>query len=199
MNPGARSGIVSGPFGDRASIPMRFEVTKEDIRKANVPHEIFLTNLIGNHILMTVGAGGVAGSFPWVMAVIPAISFSLLGYILWRARKSLTKDPWYVMCHWQVCARRSRIFIGMLSLLLVAMALGWVGYTYGGMMKEAVMALVIGTGILPVMATVLVLVIVESDALYHASQAKLPKWVVERYPNPDAKVLPEEDPAQAPS
>ena len=65
---------------------MRFDVSPDEIRKANVPHEIFLTNLIGNHILMTVGAGGVAGSFPWVMAVIPVMSFSLLGYTLWRAR-----------------------------------------------------------------------------------------------------------------
>ncbi|MGE5152386.1 MAG: hypothetical protein ACM3ST_00065 [Bdellovibrio bacteriovorus] len=172
---------------------MRFEVSKEDIKKANVPHEIFLTNLIGNHILMTVAAGGVAGSFPWVMAVIPAISFGLLSYILWRARWSLTRDPWYVMCHWQLTARRARIFIAMLSLLLVVMALGWAGYTYGGMMKEAVWALIGGTGILPIMVTVLVLVIVESDALYHANQAKLPKWVVQRYPNPHAKVIAEDD------
>ena len=171
---------------------MRFEVSKEEIKKANVPHEWFLTNLIGNHILMAVAAGGVAGTFPWVMAIIPAVSFAILGYILWRARRSQAIDPWYVMCHWQVSARRSRILILMLSLLLVIMALGWVGYTYAGMMSEAVWALVGGVGLLPVMVTVLVLVIIESDSLYHASQAKLPNWVVERFPNPDAKVIPEE-------
>ncbi|HSQ06972.1 MAG TPA: hypothetical protein VLM84_04675 [Chromatiaceae bacterium] len=174
---------------------MRFDVPAAEIKKANIPHEIFLTNLIGNHILMTVGAGGIAGSFPWVMAIIPITSFSLLGFILWRARRALTRDPWYVMCHWQVCARRSRIFIAMLLMLLLVMTLGWVGYAYLGWMKEAVMALVAGTGILPVMVTVLVLIIVESDALYHANQAKLPNWVVERYPNPEATVIHEEKPA----
>ena len=168
---------------------MRFEVSDRDIKKANVPHEIFLTNLIGNHILMAVAAGGIAGSFPWVMALIPAISFAMLGYTLWRARRSLRIDPWYVMCHWQVCARRSRIFIGMLLLLLTVMALGWAGHVYGGMMKEAVIALIVGAGILPVMGTVLVLIIIESDALYHANQAKLPAWVVARFPNPDAKLI----------
>ncbi|MEA1048944.1 hypothetical protein U5801_03840 [Lamprobacter modestohalophilus] len=165
---------------------MRFEVSDREIKQANIPHEIFLTNLIGNHILMAVAAGGIAGSFPWVMAIIPAISFSILTYTLWRAHRSIGRDPWYVMCHWQVCARRSRIFIGMLSLLMVAMLLGWAGHAYGGMMKEAAIALVAGIGILPVMVTVLVLIIVESDALYNASQAKLPAWVVERFPNPDA-------------
>jgi hypothetical protein len=59
-------------------------------------------------------------------------------------------------------------------------------------MREAVWALIGGVGILPVMVTVLVLIIIESDALYHANQAKLPSWVVERFPNAQAKVLPEE-------
>ncbi|MGB5736634.1 MAG: hypothetical protein WBM40_19565 [Thiohalocapsa sp.] len=176
---------------------MRFEVSDRDIKKANIPHEIFLTNLIGNHILMAVAAGGIAGSFPWVMAAIPVISFAMLGYTLWRARQSLTRDPWYVMCHWQVCARRSRIFIVMLLLLLMVVALGWAGHVYGGMMKEAMIALVVGAGILPVMGTILVLIIIESDALYHANQAKLPDWVVARFPNPDAKVIADDPTAPA--
>jgi hypothetical protein len=171
---------------------MRFDVSKEDIKKANVPHEIFLTNLIGNHILMAVAAGGVAGTFPWVMALIPVISFSLLGYTLWRARRSRGLDPWYAMCHWQVCARRSKIFIAMLTMLLVIALLGWVGYTYLGLMREAVLALIGGVGILPVMVTVLILIIIESDALYHANQAKLPAWVVERYPPPPGVTVIEE-------
>jgi hypothetical protein len=65
------------------------------------------------------------------------------------------------------------------------------------MMKEAAIALVAGGGILPVMVTVLVLIIVESDALYHANQAKLPRWVVERFPNPDAVVIEDDAPAAA--
>jgi len=178
---------------------MRFDISPDQIKKANFPHELFLTNLIGNHILLAVAMGGLAGSFPWVMAFIPIISLSILGFTLWRARRSVGRDPWYVMCHWQVCARRSRIFIVMLSMLLVAMLLGWIGYSYGGMMKEAVWALVIGIGILPVMATILVLIIVESDALYHANQAKLPNWVVERFPNPEAKVIEEESQASHPA
>jgi len=168
---------------------MRFDVPHDEIKRANIPHELFLTNLVGNHILMAVAAGGIAGSFPWVMAIIPLISVCILGYTLWRARRSIQRDTWYVMCHWQVCARRSRIFLLMLGLLLLACALGWAGHVYGGLMKEAAFALVIGTGFLPVMFTILILVVVESDTLYHANQAKLPDWVVARFPNPDARVV----------
>jgi hypothetical protein len=174
---------------------MRFEVSNVEIKKANVPHEIFLTNLIGNHILMTAGAGGMAGTFPWIMATIPITSFGLLGYTLWRARRAIGRDPWYVMCHWQVCARRSAVLLLMLILLLVAAVLGWIGYTYAGMMKEAVLALIGGVGLLPVMVTVLILIIMESEALYHANQARLPKWVVERFPNPNARMIVEDKPA----
>lgn len=171
---------------------MRFQVSPADIKKANVPHEIFLTNLIGNHILMAVALGGLAGSFPWIMALVPLTSVTLLGYTLWRAHQSLTQDPWYPMCHWLVCARRSRIFILMLALLLVVATLGWVGHIQFGFMKEAVLALIIGMGILPVMVTVLILILLESEALYHANQAKLPAWVVKLHPNPPEILVIEE-------
>ncbi len=176
---------------------MRFQVSKAEIKRANVPHEIFLTNLVGNHILMAVAAGGVAGSFPWVMAVIPGVSFMVLGYTLWRAHRAIGRDPWYVMCHWQVCARRSKLFILMLSLLLAVVTLAWAAHVYGGLMKEAAIALAAGVGILPVMVTVLGLIIVESDALYHANQALLPRWVVERFPNPDAAMIEDDAPVPA--
>ncbi len=170
---------------------MRFEVSPDEIKKANVPHEIFLTNLVGNHVLMFVASTGVARSFPWILAVTPAISFAMMGYTLWRAKRSLKIDPWYVKCHWQVAARRTRLFLSMLALLMVIGALGWAGHTYGGMMKEAVYALIGGIGLLPTMVVLLVLIIMESDALYHANQCKLPDWVVQRYPNPDAKIVEE--------
>jgi hypothetical protein len=171
---------------------MRFEVSPEEIKKANVPHEIFLTNLIGNHILMFVSTLGVIRSLPWVVAVVPTISFVLMGYTLWRARRSRDRDPWYVMCHWQVAARRTKLFMTML-LLLAAMSLGgWAGYTYGGMMKEAVWALIGGVGLLPVMVTMLILILMESEALYHANLCRLPAWVVKRFPNPDARPIGED-------
>ncbi len=170
---------------------MRFDIDSTQIKQANIPHEIFLTNLIGNHILLAVALGGLAGSFPWVMAIVPVLSFAILAFTLWRAKRAIGRDSWYVMCHWQVCARRSRIFLVMLGVLAVVILLGWVGYAYGGMMKEAVFAIVIGMGILPVMATILVLIIIESDALYHANQAKLPAWVVQRFPSAEARVIPE--------
>jgi hypothetical protein len=79
----------------------------------------------------------------------------------------------------------------MLALALMVTALGWAGHAYLGMMKEAVYALVGGLGILPVMVTVLVLILMESDTLHQASLHKLSDRIVERYPNPGVPVVEE--------
>ena len=170
---------------------MKFEISDSESHKAKIPHEIFLTNLIANHILWFVAALGLARSYWQPLALVPIVSFCILAYTLWRARQSRERDSWYVMCHWQIAAKRSRLFIGMLLLLLIISGLGWLGYTYGGMMEVAVYAIIGGVGLLPVMVTVLVLIIMESDVLHQAAQHKLPKSVVERYPNPGAVVLEE--------
>ena len=166
---------------------MKFEIPEEEWKKAQVPHEIFLTNMIGNHVLMFIAALGMVGIYWQPLAMVPVISFCLLVYTLWRARKSKVEDPWFVMCHWQIAAQRSRIFIYMLMFMLIVSTFGWAGYTYFGMMKVAVYAIVGGVGILPTMVTILVLIMMESDAMYQAKQGKLPNSVVERYPNPEIK------------
>ena len=124
---------------------MKFEISDELTRKAKIPHDIFLTNLIGNHILWFVAALGVVRSYWQPLALVPIVSFSLLVYTLYRARRSRQRDPWYVMVHWQIAAERSRFFIYMLLAVLVVSFLGWLGYTYVGMEKVAVMALIVNS------------------------------------------------------
>jgi hypothetical protein len=170
---------------------MKFDVSPEECKQAKIPHEIFLTNLIANHILWFVAALGLVRSYWQPLALVPIVSVCVLVYTLWRAKQSKSRDSWFVMCHWQVAAKRSRVFIIMIALLLTVSALGWAGYTYLGMMQVAVMAVIGGVGILPTMVTVLVLIIMESDALHQAGHQKLPKSIVEANPNPDMKVLEE--------
>jgi hypothetical protein len=112
-----------------------------------------------------------------------------LAYTLWRAKKAKQGEHWYVMVHWQIAAERSRFFIYMLLAVIGVALLGWIGHTYLGMVKEAVMALIGGVGLLPIMVTVLILILMESDALHHAAQHKLNKRIVEKYPPPDDLVI----------
>lgn len=171
--------------------PMQFEISSQEAHLAKIPHEIFLTNLIGNHILWFVAALGVVKSYWQPLALVPLVSIASLVYTLWRARQSRRRDPWYVMCHWQIAARRSRLLILMFALVTLAALLGWLAYTQLHWMKEAVYAFVGGIGVLPVMVTILVLIILESDALHQASQHRLPKGILTRFPNAGAKVIEE--------
>jgi hypothetical protein len=170
---------------------MKFEISGDLVHKAKVPHDIFLTNLIGNHILWFVAALGIVRSYWQPLAMVPIVSLTVLIYTLWRAKKS--RDPWYVWVHWQIAAARSRLFIYMLLAVLGVWFLGWLGFTYFGMKKVAVMALIGGIGILPIMVTVLILILMESDALHQANTCRLSKNVVKKYPYPEDVVVLEHD------
>ena len=168
---------------------MMYEVSEQDKNDAKHPHDIFLINLIVNHILVFVGLIGMATSYPYLMLIVPAISAIVLTYIMMRAKRSLKEDSWFVKCHWQLCAQRSKIFIIMIALMAVLLAA--VMLIAGGDPKPQHYAIG-GVVMLPVLVTVLVLIIMESDAVNQARHGQLPKSLAERFPNPNAVVLSED-------
>jgi len=157
---------------------MRFNVSEEDIHNAKWPHDLFLINLIFNHILMFAAFLSASSLWQWVI-LVPVASLLILSYTMWRARRSHTVDSWYVKCHWQVCDRRSKMFIGMILLMLLAM--GTVLLVSGGAPKPQHIALG-GAAVLPTMVMVLVLIILETEALDDSKKGRVPDWVVKRYP-----------------
>lgn len=168
---------------------MQFIVPENEVKLARHPHELFLTNLITNHILLFVALLGMAGDYPLLMLVTPSISLCTLLYILYRARRSLTQDPWFVMCHWQIGAQRSRLFIAMLAIM--ALVIITVLLVSAGELKPQHYAFA-GVGALPTMFTILALIVMESDAMHQARQGKLPDSIVKKFPNPDAIQVDEE-------
>ncbi len=172
---------------------MKFDIPADVTRRAKYPHELFLTNLVGNHILWFVAALGIFNTYWQPLLMVPIFSAAIIVYTLWRARQARSGEDWFVMCHWQIVARRSRIFALILMVGFTIAALGWVGYTYFGMMKVAVMAMVGGIGLLPVMVSVLVMIVMESDAMHQAGSGKLSDSVYQRFPNDQVVQLEEYD------
>jgi hypothetical protein len=161
---------------------MSYDVSKLDIKRAKHPHELFLINLVTNHILVFIALLGLANDYPYLLLIVPIISFTVLIYTMLRARRSLRVDPWYVYCHWQLGAKRSKFFILMLLIMLAV--IGLVLLISGGEPGPQHYAIG-GVGILPTMVTVLVLIVMESDAMHQATTGKVPKWLVKKYPNPE--------------
>jgi len=168
---------------------MKFDIGADELRRAKIPHELFLTNLIGNHILTFVVTIGMFSYIPWPIIAVPVVSVAILTYTLWRARRSLKVDPWYVKCHWQMAARRSKLFIFMLGLFVAISGVVWSFHLLFGMRDIAAFALIGGAGLLPVMVTILLLIVLESDGLNQADKGILPKWVVERFPSAEARLI----------
>ena len=165
---------------------MNYEISEQVRKQARHPHELFLINLITNHILLFVVFLGVATSYPVLLLIIPVVSLLILSYLLFRAKRSLVVDSWFVMCHWQLCARRSKLFIGML--LFLGVVVTGILLSVGGdvsQLKPGHYALG-GVAILPTLLSVLVLVVMESDAVHKANIGEVPKWLVEKYPNTGA-------------
>ncbi|NOR52105.1 MAG: hypothetical protein GQ470_05745 [Gammaproteobacteria bacterium] len=163
---------------------MEFQITEAQSKQARLPHELFLINLITNHILLFVGLLGMMKTYPVLALVTPGISIVVLSYLLIRGRKELNNDSWYVMAHWQLCMRRSRFFVGML--LFMGLVITGLILSVGGdasQLKPGHYAMG-GVAFLPGMFTVLALIVMESDAMHHAKTGRVPDGMVSRFPNP---------------
>jgi len=157
---------------------MTYDVSAEDLKKARVPHEIFLTNLIFNHVLVFVAILSASSLIQYIV-IVPVFSFVSLAYLFWGAGRAKKNASWYVSGHWQIAARRSGFFLLMLTAM--CLVLGIIYWVSGGDMKPQHWAFS-GVAFLPIMVTVLGLIVFESESLHQAKKSMLPKWVSERFP-----------------
>jgi hypothetical protein len=157
------------------------DATEQEMQAAKAPHDIFISNLIMNHILLFTGLATFGQSYMKFLIVVPIISIATISYTFYRAAKVKREDSEFIYIHWQIARRWSKLFAIVLSLLATVATLGWLANEHLGLMKEAVYALIGGLGILPTLVTVLVLIVIESDSLHHARIGTLPKWAQRRF------------------
>ena len=153
-----------------------YSASREEIRRAKWPHEIFLINLVFNHILVFASTFGVFSTFPLMVLVVPVTSCVITGYLLVKARRiAAGNETLFVKAHWVVADRRNKHFIWLL--IIAGVVLGG-GYWLSAMMgwpKVVTIALLGGVGLLPVMVSLLVLIVLGNDSMYQARHSKLPK------------------------
>ena len=160
---------------------IELDPSEQEISAAKKPHDIFLSNLIMNHILLFTGVATFGPQYIQFMIAVPIFSITALAYTFFRASRVKREHSEFVYIHWQIARRWSKLFASILALLTTVSLLGWLGHHYLGMMKEAVWALIGGLGILPTLMAVLVLIVIESDSLHHARVGTLPKWAQRKY------------------
>lgn len=161
---------------------MEVQATDQEVKAAKVPHDLLMVNLIGNHILWFVASLGVMKSYWQPLALVPIVSITILSYILIRARQTKNSSSWYIYVNWQIAAQRSKVFLILFITCIFIASFGVYGFMELNWMKEAVIAYIGGTAILPIMATTLTLIILESDSLHQVSERKVADKMVEKYP-----------------
>lgn len=169
----------------------QFSISPEEAKRAKWPHEIFLINLIFNHVLLFASTFGVYRTFPLLVLVVPVISFTIVSYIFIKAGQIAKSDEtWFVKAHWQICAKRNRIFTMLLvaacvisgGILLLSNALHW--------NQIATIAMISGLGMLPFILSILVLIILGNESVFLARTGKLSKRFVEQHPHPETYAPP---------
>ncbi|MBI5436099.1 MAG: hypothetical protein HY937_03170 [Nitrosomonadales bacterium] len=163
----------------------QFSISAEESKRAKWPHEIFLINLVFNHIFVFVATTAVVGTLPLLPALVPVISFSIIGYIIFKARQVAASDEtWFVKSHWRIGARHNRIFMLLLAATCLVSGGGlWLSRMLGWARIQTI-ALIGGVGLLPFMVSLLVLIVLGNDAVFQARTGKLPKRLVEQNPGP---------------
>lgn len=166
----------------------KYHATPDEIVRAKWPHEIFLINLVFNHILVFASTFGVFSTFPLLVLVVPIISFSITAYILLKARVIATSnDTIFVKAHWQVAQKRNKHFMLLLTATCLIISVGlWLSSAMGWS-KIGTIALLGGAGLLPFMVALLVLIVLGNDSMYQARHSKLPKHVISATAQPTAQ------------
>lgn len=169
----------------------QFSVSPEEAIRAKWPHEIFLINLVFNHILVFASTLGVYSTFPLMVLVVPVTSFAIIGYVYFKARQvAVGNDTWFVKSNWRICAKRNRFFM---LLLTATCAISGGGILLSKLLHWnpiATKALIAGVGLLPFMVTLLVLIVLGNESVHLARNGKLPKRFVEQNPYSTADSLP---------
>lgn len=168
-----------------------FEIGREEMIRAKWPHEIFLINLVFNHILVFASTFGVFSTFPYMVLIVPITSFAITAYILVKAKQIARSDEtWFVKSHWIIADKRNKHFMMLLSITCVLIGGGLLLSKLMGWSKIATIALIGGAGLLPFMVALLVLIVLGNQSMYDARHGKLPKRFVEQNPNPTNPAAP---------
>jgi len=151
-------------------------VLPDEIRRAKWPHEIFLINLVFNHILVFASTFGVYSTFPLMVLVVPLISVTITAYIYIKARQiSGSAETTLVKAHWIAADRRNKQFIGLLAITTAFAGGGYWLATALGWSKVTKIAVLSGVGLLPFMVSLLVLIVLGNFSMYQARHNKYPK------------------------
>lgn len=162
---------------------MDIQASDAEIKRAKHLHSVLLFDFIVIHIFIFVLAISMIKTSYIPLILVPTLSLALLGYVLFKAKQALTKEPSrFVRCHMLLAAKRARLFLTLFLVTGTFTAVMYFGGPQFGMNKITSYSLAFGFGQLPFMVALLVLVVLEFDAEHQCKSSKIPAAALALHP-----------------
>lgn len=174
---------------------MKFDIPEPVRRQARSPHELAMINLLLFNLLMLIAL--LAGSFlpndsaladyKLLGIVFPGmVSLGIIGFSFRRAARAKTESPWFVAAHWRLATRRYLVLLTAYLAGALLIGLGWLLSQLQADPRMASLMFVAlqRVAVAPMLITLMILIMLESGAIYFAEQGQIPDAVVQRMPPP---------------
>ncbi|HEX5364605.1 MAG TPA: hypothetical protein VFW59_10090 [Gallionella sp.] len=163
---------------------MQFQASIEEVKRAQAPHNLFISGLFLFNLLMTPAI--IALKVGLIGVLIPLFcSGALLGYIYLRSRRTTS---WFVDAHWRLSFRHGKwLMLGYAisaSLILLAWLLSLTAHEAS--MKHIMLTALTRIAVIPTLIAVMVTLVLEFGAAAQAVKSEVPDGMVAKFPPPAA-------------
>ena len=174
---------------------MFFPVDSASRRQAKSAHELAMFNLLLVNLLMLIAL--LAGSFlqkgsplaDYRLAgvLVPlGISLGIVAFTFAKAGRLAAQGPWFTAAHWRLARMRYQILLIAYAVGAGLIGVGWLlsttQKTHG--MQELMFVALQRVAIAPLLIALMVLIMLESGALYQAGRGEVPDSLMKKFPPP---------------
>ena len=158
--------------------------TKDEIRLAQAPHNLFISGLFLFDLLMTPAV--LAMKIGMVGLLIPLVcSGALIAYIYLRSRKTTT---WFVDMHWKITFARCKLLMLGYAISATLIFLAWLISlsTKDHNMSHIIWTALTRVALMPTVILVLVTAVMEFSSYAQAAKREVPDTLAAKFPPPAA-------------
>src|SRR5512144_738672 len=158
--------------------------TQDEIKKAQLPHNLFISGLFAFDLLMTPAI--LALKIGMIGLLIPLVlSGALIAYIYLRSKKTTN---WFVDMHWKITFARGKLLMLGYAISGTLIFFAWL---IDLSMQDARMGHIILTaltrvGLMPTVIMVLVTAVMEFGSYAQAGKGEVPDKLAAKFPPPVA-------------
>ena len=145
----------------------------DDIRRARIPHNLFMLNLALFHLLMTPAAiameiGLMGMLFPLLLSLLT------IAYTYRHAESIQTTETHFVYSHWQLAVKRYRLLLISYAITAGLLVVGWLIALASPdpNMQDILQTVFIRIAVMPVVIIVMVAFYLESSAYSNAGKGR---------------------------